>query len=259
VTVVERIGRELYDAHAALRTIAPLGRRHPELAVADAYRIQAELSRVRESETGAKRIGMKIGCTSEAIRDYFGIDRPDFGVVFDDMLLRPGSTLDLETLIQPRMEAELAFRLTRDLAGPGVAVVDVLAATEAVAPCMEIIDSRIENWEISIVDTIADNGSSAQAMLGAWVEIDRLPSLDRVEVVFTRNGSVVGRGLGSDVLGHPANAVAWLANTLGEFGDSLRAGEIVLSGAFTTASECAGGDVFEAEFDGIGGLTLVVA
>jgi len=199
---------------------------------------------------------MKVGATSKAIQDYFGIDQPDFGVLLEDMEVH--DSLNLRELIQPRIEPELAFVLSRRLAGPGVTAIDVLEATRSVVACMEIIDSRVHDWRIRLVDTVADNGSSARYVLGDELPLTDAPELRDVEVTFRRNHEEPIVATGDAVLGHPANAVAWLANTLGPLGSALEAGQVVLSGSFTTALTASPGDVFTADFTGVGRVSLTV-
>jgi 2-keto-4-pentenoate hydratase len=152
------------------------------------------------------------------------------------------------------VEPELAFILARDLRGPGVRRSDVLGATRTIIPCLEVIDSRIVDWRIAFVDTVADNGSSARCTFGDAVTYDGL-ELSAIEAVMSRNGEITGRATGDAVLGHPAEAVAWLANALGELGSGLRAGEYVLSGSFMTAIRAERGDRFDASFAGLGGVS----
>jgi 2-oxopent-4-enoate/cis-2-oxohex-4-enoate hydratase len=183
----------------------------------------------------------------------FGVTRPDFGFLTDRMKIADGVIdLDAERLIQPRAEAEVAFILGRSLKGPGVTRADVLAATESVAPCFEIVDSRITGWRIGIVDTIADNASCGVFVMGDERADPRGIDLAKVRVAVTKNGAPLSEGLGSAVQGSPLESVAWLANTLGDYGVSLDAGDIILSGSLVPLEPAARGDVFEMDLDGIG-------
>jgi len=251
------LAREIYEAEQARRTIDPLTERFPDLDLVGAYAVQSGYSELRR-RSGAVLVGAKIGCTSKAMQRYFGIDRPDFGILLADMQLAEGEPLSRSELIQPKVEPELAFILGRDLAGPGVTADDALAATEYLAPCFEIIDSRIHDWRIRFEDTVADNGSSARFVLGTPVPPAGVGDLSAVGVVCRRNDEDPLRADGAAVLGNPVNAVAWLANTLGTFGTGLRAGDIVLSGSFTAAMDCAPGDAFRASFSGVGEIRLSV-
>ncbi len=250
----DELGRAIFTNEREVRSMEPLSTRWPELTPTDAYRIQeayAELKRGR----GQRLLGRKIGATSKAIQELFSIDTPDFGQLFDDMLVPCGGTIARAELIAPMVEPELAFVLDRELRGPGVTRDDVLAATAAVLPCLEIIDSRITDWRIAFVDTVADNGSSARYVLGpAAITRAQLADLDLAAVTgtLTRDGEVVARDTGAAVLGHPAEAVAWLANVLGSFGVGLRRGEHVLSGSFTGAVRAEAGESFHGDFGPLG-------
>lgn len=248
------LGRSLFHAELAATPMEPLTTRYPELTAEEAYRIQEEYATLKRG-AGRRLLGRKIGATSRAIQTLFSIDTPDFGQLFDDMLVPDGGAIRREELIAPMVEPELAFVLHRDLSGPGITRDDVLAATARVIPCLEIIDSRIIEWRIAFADTVADNGSSARYVLGgAGIGPAELADLDLASVTGTllRDGEVVARDRGAAVLGHPAEAVAWLANVLGGFGAGLRRGEHVLSGSFTSAIPAAAGQRFTADFPGIG-------
>jgi 2-keto-4-pentenoate hydratase len=183
---------------------------------------------------GAALVGYKIGATSEAIQKMFKIDHPDFGYLTDRMLLPEGACLDPDRFISPKVEAEVAFRVEADLSGESVTAGDVLEATAEVFPALEVLDSRFANWEIQLVDTVADKASSALA------ETDGSRQTAR----------------GSAVLGHPAESVAHLVRLLAPFGDGIRAGDIVLSGAWAAAVELSPGCAARASFDSIGTVCL---
>src|SRR5215472_11261190 len=248
---IDRLARRLYDDERSARAGLPLSDAHPDMTVADAYAVQLGYVAARTA-AGARVVGHKVGCTNPVIQQLFNIDEPDYGHLLDDMLLFDGATISMRTLVQPRVEPEIAFVLREPLRGPGITPVHVLLATAGVLPCFEIIDSRIENWRIKFVDTVADNGSSSRCVLG-----DRLVPVDHLDlrllgVVLECNGEVVATGAGAAALGHPAAAVAWLANTLSARGQLLDAGHIVLPGALTTAPTAHAGDVFLASFAGLG-------
>jgi 2-keto-4-pentenoate hydratase len=248
-----RLAEQILDAERAGSSIEPLSRRHPELTPRDAYAVQETYARLRMRH-GARLIGRKIGATSSAIQELFGIDTPDYGHIFDDMVVEDGGAIERGRLIQPMVEPELVFICDRDLRGPGVTRADVLAATTTIIPSIEIIDSRIRNWEIEFVDTVADNGSSARCVFGESIPFDG-QQLDLVEVTLSRNGTPIESARGDAVLGHPAEAVAWLANVLGEHGSGLPAGDYVLSGSFMKAFPAERGDRFEASFSGVGSVS----
>lgn len=249
--VAVEVGKRLREAELRAEARVPLIEELPDLTIADAYAIQQEYVRLRLQE-GARVVGRKVGATNRVIQQMFGIDQPDYGVLFDDMILADGAAIATSRLIQPRVEVEVSFILDRALEGPGVTPHQVILSTAAVVPCFEIIDSRIEGWRISIVDTIADNGSSARVVLGHPVRPADSVDLWLMGAVLEQNGEVVGTGAGAAALGHPAAAVAWLANTLGFYGERLEEGHIVLPGAITTAPLAAAGDHFEAHFAGLG-------
>ena len=252
-TLIRQLGDELYDALRQRRTLAPLTDRHPDIDVDDAYHISLHMLSRREAD-GEKVVGKKIGVTSKPVQDMLNVHQPDFGFLTDTMHYPDGATISIAKagLIQPRAEGEIAFMLKADLHGPGVTRDDVLAATAWVAPCFEIVDSRIDDWKIRIQDTVADNASCGVFVIG-----DRHTDpagLDRaaVRMRMLRNGEPAGEGLGSAVQGHPAEAVAWLANTLGRFGIPFRAGELILSGSLAPLIPARAGDRFEMEIDGLG-------
>jgi 2-oxopent-4-enoate hydratase len=237
--------------------IRPLTEALPELTVKDAYAIQAAwLLRKLARDAGLRLVGRKVGLTAKAMQEQLGVDQPDFGFLLNTMLVPDGGTIQRRELIMPRVEPEIAFYLGRPLRGPGVAAADVLEATDAVAPALEIVDSRIADWKIKLQDTVADNGSSARAVIGASVPFDRGIDLAEVQVILRLNGEQVGTGTGAAVLGHPAEAVAWLANALADFGESLRAGDVVLPGAMCASVFANAGEAFEASYTGLGSVSV---
>lgn len=251
---LQGLAEALWAAEKSASPIPPLSAGGP-LTLDDAYAIQ-QLNVERALAGGRRLVGHKVGLTSKAMQDLLGVSEPDFGVLLDDMVIADGGDVDLRHLLQPKAEAEIAFVLSAPLRGPGVTVDDVLAATEAVLPSIEVVDSRIRDWEITLVDTVADNGSSARVVLGA----DRRPpaglDLAAVECAVELNGEVVERGVGAAALGHPAACVAWLADTLGRRGGGLAAGEVVLPGALHRAFEVRPGDVVTARFSDLGAVSV---
>jgi 2-oxopent-4-enoate/cis-2-oxohex-4-enoate hydratase len=250
---LREIGAELHRALRERRTLEPLSSRGLGLDVDDAYAISLELLRLRLA-AGERVVGKKIGVTSKAVQDMLGVHQPDFGFLTDAMVAEDGETVDIARrgLIQPRAEAEIAFLLKSDLEGPNVTEADVLAATEAIAPCFEIVDSRIRDWNIGIVDTIADNASCGIFVLGAARADPRTLDLPSLAVKVWKNGAPLSEGLGAAVQGSPLTAVAWLANTLGRHGVSLLAGEVILSGSLVPLEPAAPGDRFDMELFGVG-------
>jgi 2-keto-4-pentenoate hydratase len=250
VTTAE-LGRQLYELERDRRTRPQISDEFPDLSGDDAYAVQEEYARLRMAN-GAMLVGRKIGLTSRAMQEMFGISTPDYGHLFDDMLVANGGDVRTGDLIQPMVEIEVAFVLGRDLAGPGVTRDVVMEATSEVAASIEIIDSRITDWAIHFVDTVADNGSSARYVLGAERVDPRTLDLPATIGEMWRNGEFVSSAPASAVLDHPAEGVAWLANAIGAYGRSLHADEVVLSGALMRAVPAQKGDVFEARFPELG-------
>lgn len=253
-STVDELAQEIYRSERAGVSNEPLSTRHADLTAPLAYAIQEGYASLR-TENGARLIGRKIGCTNKAIQGLFGITTPDFGHLFDDMVVPDRGDVIVHELIAPMVEPELTFLLDKDVKGPGAEVSDVLQATSAILPSLEVIDSRIRDWEIAFVDTVADNGSSARCVFGRPVPYrptDAGIDLRAEKVQLLRNGEEFDSGLGEAVLGHPAAAVAWLANSLSEYGRWLRAGDYVMSGSMTRAARVESHDLFEAVFDNFG-------
>jgi 2-keto-4-pentenoate hydratase len=251
---IQKAATALMEAENEKKPIAPFTSSTEEISVDDAYKIQ--LFQIRHKvENGAEIVGKKIGLTSKAMQEMLNVTQPDYGHILNDMIYRDGESISLDKFIQPRIEFEIAFVLKKDLKGPGVTMNDVIEATDYVVPALEIIDSRIEDWQIKFEDTVADNGSSAGAIIGSTTA--KLNDLDlaAVRMTATRNGEFLDSAFGSAVMGHPAEAVAWLANALGSYGISLNAGEVILSGALSKAISIEEGDTFTAEFEHIGAVT----
>lgn len=252
----ESIADELYAAWRERRTLSPLRSRYPWLTIDDAYAISLGFI-ARRTAAGERIIGKKIGVTSKAVQDMLGVHQPDFGFLTDAMQVPDGGTIVIaDTLIQPRAEAEIALILGADLKGPGVTEADVLAATDSVAACFEIVDSRIDKWDIRIVDTVADNASCGVFVLGSRRLSPQGLDLASMEVRVHKNGQPLSRGFGSAVQGSPLAAVAWLANTLGRYGVTLAAGDIILSGSLVPLETARPGDLFELELDHLGGASI---
>ncbi|PCG13113.1 2-keto-4-pentenoate hydratase [Sphingomonas adhaesiva] len=216
-----------------------------------AYAVQAINTRFWTAE-GRRVVGRKIGLTSEAVQRQLGVDRPDFGVLFDDMQLTDGSTLPAARTIQPKVEAEVALLLSRGIDKPDASPDDVAAAVGHVVAALEIVDSRIAEWRITFADTVADNGSSAFFVLGR--ERHRLGDLDlaRCRMDMRVDGEVASSGTGAACLGHPLNAAAWLARTLATRGEPLRAGDVVLTGALGPMVALRPGMAVSAAIEGLG-------
>jgi 2-keto-4-pentenoate hydratase len=253
--VVEQAARILREAQEQRTPVEPLTSTFPELTVADAWSIQS-LNREAQLAAGRTVLGYKCGLTSQAMQHQMGVDEPDFGVLLDDMRVPEGGAMDIDQFLQPRIEAEVILVLGADL-GAGTTTADVLAATAYACPSLEIIDSRIKDWRLTLIDTVADNASSGAFVMGEGVAIDGL-DLTKVEVVLRVNGAEVARGLGSAALGHPAAAAAWLANRLGDFGLVFGAGAIVMTGSLHASLPVTRGDDIVAEFSSLGSARLSV-
>jgi 2-keto-4-pentenoate hydratase len=230
---------------------APVHGLLPAQDIGTAYAVQANLSR-RRIAAGSRPVGWKIGLTSGAVQRQLGVDQPDFGVLFDDMGRESGESIDPGLLLQPRIEAEIAFVLSRDITEPPHSGAELADAVAYACPALEIVDSRISDWAITILDTVADNASSGLFVLG-----DQRRSLDGFvpalcEMTMTRDGEIVSRGTGADCLGDPLDAVAWLARAVVSVGRVLRAGDVVLSGALGPMVPVRPGDAFHAHISGLG-------
>lgn len=253
--IIDELARQLIDAERARTPIEPLSGAYPEMDVADAYRVQRVQVRTRQA-AGESIVGWKVGLTSAAMQQQLGVDQPDYGPVLSGWYLADGSAIQRDTLIAPRVEAEIGFVLKAPLAGPGVTREDVLAATEAVTAAIEVIDSRIRDWKLTLVDTVADMASSARVILGSTRISPADVDLKLVGVVLERDGEVEATGAGAAVLGDPAMAVAWAANTLGALGVVMAAGHIVISGAVHASVPAEAGQTFVARFDRLGSVTV---
>lgn len=245
----------LSAAERGSHQIAPLIEAVPGLDAADAYKVQ-QINVRRRVASGAVIQGYKIGLTSGAIQHQLGVTEPDYGHLLSDMFVPDGGVIMASGLCQPQAEVELAFVLSRALGDTVVTTADVLAATACVRPALEIIDSRIDQWRISLGDTIADNASSARVVLGEAGLPPSALDLGQISAVLRKNGDPVEKGLSADVLGTPAAAVCWLANKLSALGVRMQAGSVVLSGSFTRAVAASPGDHFVAEFSGLGSVSV---
>lgn len=253
---IARYGDELFAALRARKTVPPLTVREPGIAIADAYRISERILARRLAE-GERVVGKKIGATSKPVQQMLGLMQPDFGYLTDRMQCDDGGEMPIgQGLIQPRAEGEIAFVLKRDLRGPGVTNADVIAATELIAPCFEIVDSRIDDWKIKIQDTIADNASSGMFVVGKATASPEKFDFFTCGMVVEKNGAIVSTGAGGAALGSPVTCVAWLANILGEYGVPLAAGEVILSGSLVPFERIAPGDTMRVTVGGIGAANI---
>ncbi|MFT6577756.1 MAG: 2-oxopent-4-enoate/cis-2-oxohex-4-enoate hydratase [Zhongshania sp.] len=251
--LIELLGDDLYKAMRTFRPLQPLTEQAPDITIEDAYYISLRMLARRIEDDGEVVVGKKIGVTSKVVQDMLGVHQPDFGFLTDVMAYPNGADITVAgNLIQPRAEAEIGFKLKADLQGPGVTEADVLAATECIMPCFEIVDSRIQDWNIQIQDTIADNASCGVYVLGDASADPNEHDLPNLKITVWKNGALLSEGLGSAVQGNPLTAVAWLANTLGRFGIPFKAGEVILSGSLVPLEPVVAGDKMEMELHGIG-------
>lgn len=249
-TMYKELAELLYNAEKTQQAIAPLSENY-DLNVVDAYNIQLKNIERRVKE-GAVISGKKIGLTSLAMQEMMNVDEPDYGHMFEEVHFDEDIKTDL--FMQAKVEGEIAFILKDDLVGPNVTVEDVLAATDYVVAALEIVDSRVADWKIKLVDTIADNASFGGYCLGKTKLSVEECDLKGLHMELYKNGELQNTGKGTDVLGDPAFCVAWLANKMGEFNIPLKKGEVVLSGAFSAAIPAVKGDVFEARFTQLGSV-----
>ena len=248
----------LIDAARTGRPCEPLRTIYPQGDLDAGYEVQ----RLVHARTSAdrRRVGRKVGLTSPAVQEQMQVDTPDFGVLFADMAYGDSEPIPHGILLQPRVEAEVAFVLGEDLPAHEVTTTEVLHATEFVLAAIEVVDSRIANWDISIFDTVADNASSGLFVTSAaprsLLDIDDLRSS---EMTLTVGGEIVSSGTGGSCLGHPVNAVVWLANVVAARGEPLSAGEIILSGSLGPLVPAEPGTTYEARISGLGSVRAVFA
>ncbi|MDT5340057.1 MAG: 2-keto-4-pentenoate hydratase [Mycobacterium sp.] len=255
VATRDELAADLAQAERSREGIAALTAAYPDIDVVDAYEIQLINIRQRVAE-GARVFGHKVGLSSEAMQKMMNVDEPDYGHLLDDMEVFEDRPVAAGRFLYPRVEVEVGFILADDLPGEGCTEDDVLAATAAFAPSIELIDTRITDWKIKLCDTIADNASSAGWVLGKERVSPKDIDIRGIDAVLRRNGEVVAEGRSDAVLGNPVTAVAWLARKVDQFGVRLRAGDIVLPGSCTRAIDARPGDDFVADFFRLGSVHL---
>jgi 2-keto-4-pentenoate hydratase len=255
VATRDELAADLAQAERSREPIAPLTAAYPDIDVVDAYEIQLINIRQRVAE-GARVLGHKVGLSSKAMQQMMGVDEPDYGHLLDEMQVFEDTPVKAGRYLYPRVEVEVGFILAEDLPGADCTEDDVLAATEALVPSIELIDTRITDWKIALCDTIADNASSAGFVLGEARVSPRDLDVKAIDAVLTRNGEVVAEGRSDAVLGNPVTAVAWLSRKVESFGVRLRKGDIVLPGSCTRAIDAHAGDEFVADFTGLGSVRL---
>ena len=250
---INALGDELYDALCGAYTLLPLTDREPDIQIEDAYQISLRFLQRRIEDRGETIVGKKIGVTSQPVQEMLGVFQPDFGFLTNTMEYRNGAEISVAGhLIAPKAEGEIAFRLRKDLVGPGVTEEEVLDATETIIPCFEIVDSRIAEWKIKIQDTVADNASCGVYVLSDNEVDPRDHDLPSLHMKIYKNGRLESEGFGSAVQGNPLTAVAWLANTLGVYGIPFKAGEVILSGSLAPLITVVAGDEMSLEIEGAG-------
>jgi 2-oxopent-4-enoate hydratase len=251
---LQNLADKLFEAEKSRTPIDPLSA-DAKLSLEDAYGIQLR-NAARQLHHGGRLVGYKIGLTSREAQKQFGVFEPDFGHLFESMAVLEDGELVLSELIQPKIEGEIAFLLARELKGPGVTALDALLAVDSALVCMEIVDSRIANWKIKGVDTIADNGSSSRFVVGARrVSLKNL-DLPLLGMALSKNGEVQATGAGAAVMGNPLNAVAFLANELAKFDRGLLPGQVVLSGAVSAMLPVKAGEFYTCEMAKLGKVTV---
>lgn len=248
---ISQYAKELFEAETSVKEIEALTDREKNITVEDAYQIQLETVKLKEAK-GKKVIGKKVGLTSQAMQDMLGVDEPDYGHLFDDMSVENKAVIDTKSMIAPKVEAEIGFMLKEDLVGPNITFLDVIMATDYVVPTLEIIDSRIADWKIKLIDTVADNGSSAKVLIGDGKKNLEDINLRTNGMILKKNDEIVATGSGAAALGHPAEAVAWLANKLASFNITLKKGELILPGALSGALVVEAGETIQADFGALG-------
>ena len=250
-----KYAQALRNAYTTRTAITPL---REEIGVSDlelAYQIQ-QLNTEYRLDQGARIVGKKIGLTSKAVQAQIGVDQPDFGILFDDMEVLNGLSISVQALMQPKVEAELAFVLAEDIDVPNLTIVDLISCIDYALPAIEIVGSRIADWNIKITDTIADNASASHFVVGHSPKT--LDEFDVVDCKMTlhKNGTLASEGTGAACLGSPLNAMLWLANKMIEVGNPLQAGELIFSGAVGPMVSISAGDHIVTEIEGLGKVSV---
>ncbi len=254
-STIEKLAKHCEDAELKAYEITKITDDYPDMTYEDAYDIQWTARAAKEAR-GHKIVGMKMGLTSQAKMKQMGVPNPCYGYLADYFAYGDGAEIKIDELIHPKVEAEIAFILKDDLQGPGCHIGDVLAATDFVMPAVEIIDSRYKDFKFDLKSVIADNSSSSRYVTGGRMRDIKDLDLKTLGVVMEINGEIVQLGAGAAVLGHPATAIAMLANMLSERGEKLKAGEYILSGAITAAVSAKKGDNVTVKFQDLGSLSF---
>lgn len=252
---IEQLAQQLREVYRTKQVCTPIRAIIGTEDVATAYAIQ-KFNNQLLIDNGARVTGYKIGLTSKVIQERFGISQPDFGVLFDTMEVLNGDSIAASKLIQPKAEGEIALVLKNDLPNHTITAVELISNIDYILPAIEIVGSRIKNWDISITDTIADNASSSHYVVGH--QPVKLENVDIIscEMKMTRNGELVSTGKGGDCLGSPINATLWLCNKMAQLGTPLKAGQLIFSGSLGPFVTIKAGDTFEASFSGLGKVSV---
>ncbi|MCA8093458.1 fumarylacetoacetate hydrolase family protein [Burkholderia anthina] len=253
---IKQAADALVEADRSKSFIAPLRETYEGLSIDDAYQIQ-RINTQRRVSDGRRVVGCKIGLTSLVVQKQLGVDQPDFGMLFDDMGYGDGEPIPASILTQPKIEAEIAFVIGRRIPSSNPGHLDVINAIDYALPALEIVGSRIADWNIRIADTIADNASSSAFVLGSRPRKLSEFDLRLCGMVMERRGDPVSVGAGAACLGNPINAVVWLARTMAKLGTPLEAGDLVLSGALGPMVPVTPGDIFDARINGLGPVRAV--
>jgi 2-oxo-3-hexenedioate decarboxylase len=252
---IEKLAKHCEDAELNAQEITKLTDDYPEMTYKDAFDIQWAARALKEAR-GTKIIGMKMGLTSQAKMKQMGVENPCYGYLADYFAYGDGAQIEIDKLIHPKVEAEIAFVLKEDLSGPGCHIGDVLAATDFVMPAVEVIDSRYKDFKFDLKSVIADNSSSSRYVTGGQAKSIEGLDLKTLGVVMEINGEIVQLGAGAAVLGHPATSIAMLANMMAERGETLKKGDYILSGAITAAVGVKKGDNVNVKFQNLGSLSF---
>lgn len=254
--IIDQIAAELFEAEKEAVPVQTFTERYPELDETLAYHIQDRLVEMKIEAENTRQIGWKLGLTSKEKQRMMGVHEPSYGVLLESMQIREDEKISIQPFIHAKAEPEIAFIMKRELKGPHVTVADVIAATAYIAPAIEIIDSRFHGFKFTLADAVSDNSSSSRFVIGERFYFPENVDLRLLGFVFKRNGELLASGAGANVMGHPARAIAWLANRLYKVGKSIKPGEVVLSGSLSTAHEIHAGDHFMASFDQIGATSI---
>lgn len=253
---IELAANILWNAAKEQKTVAPLSDMFPNMSGEDAYAVQS-YNTDRRLKSGTRLVGRKVGLTARSVQKQLGVSQPDFGALFDDMSIADGEPVSWSQILQPKVEAEIALVIERDLLEPGISSAQLLRSVAFVLPAIEIVGSRIADWNIRFVDTVADNASSGAFVLGNTPISLKGLDLRLAGMVMERAGEQVSLGAGAACLGNPLNAALWLANKMATLGQGLVAGDIVLTGALGPMVTARPGDIFETRIEGIGSVRAV--